>query len=84
MRRWLIVALAAAGAAVASCGDDGGVRHTADALIDTPIDSPAGSGVAHAGEFEASPSDVNLEIGVLVLAVFVIAMPASLRSRRNV
>lgn len=82
MRRWLIVALAAVGAAVASCGDDG-VRHTADALIDTPIDSPAGS-AAHAGEFEASPSDVNLEIGVLVLAVFVIAMPASLRSRRNV
>ena len=76
MRRWLLIGFAAAAAALASCGDDGGM-HTPDA----PIDSPAGSG-AHVA-FEVSPRDTNLELGVLVLSVVVIASPVSLRRRRD-
>jgi len=79
MRRWLLIGFAAGAAALASCGDDGGM-HTPDAPIDSSSGS-AGSG-AHAA-FEVSPRDTNLELGVLVLSVVVIASPVSLRRRRD-
>jgi hypothetical protein len=78
MRRWLLIAIAAGAAAVAACGDDGG-RHTPDAQPDSAV----GSG-ARTSEFEASPRDGKLELGVLVLSVVVIAGPASLRQRREI
>ena len=77
MRRWLFIGFVSAAAALASCGDDG-ATHTPDA----PTDSPAGSAARESG-FEVSPRDVNLELGVLLLSVVVIASPASLRRRRD-
>ena len=77
MRRWRFIAIASAGAALASCGDDG-AHHTPDA----PIDSPAGS-AADQSAFEVSPRDHNLELGVLVLSLVVIVSPASRRQRRE-
>jgi hypothetical protein len=64
----------------AACGDDS-ARHTPDA---PPIDGPAGSASMAAWRpMEASPRDHNLEIGVLVVSVFVAAGPVSARRRRK-
>jgi len=77
MRRWLLIAIAAGAAAVASCGDDG-AQHTPDA----PTDSPAGSG-ARESAFEVSPRDHNLELGVVALSLVVIVSPISQRKRHS-
>jgi hypothetical protein len=65
---------------MAACGDDS-ARHTPDA---PPIDSPAGSAsMAAWSPMDPSPRDHNLELGVLVVSVFVAAGPVAARRRRK-
>jgi hypothetical protein len=65
---------------VAACGDDS-ARHTPDA---PPIDGPSGSAsMAAWSPMDPSPRDHNLELGVLVVSVFVAAGPLSTRLRRK-
>ena len=68
--------------AMAACGPP--ERNPTDANTDAPIDTPSGSGArGETGGNEASPKDLNLELGVIVVSLVVAVAPIRLRERRK-